>query len=180
MKKVGRQSPRGSVRSRTGKVLAPSFTGLRPASSSSSYSKQKNRASDTAHEVMLRQALWRLGLRYRKNVKSLPGKPDIVFFRNKVAIFCDGDFWHGREWPKLRVKLKQGSNSNYWVQKIRSNIERDRRNQALLEKNGWTVIRLWESDIKRSPEINAASVKKRLEILSRRFFSISVNATASR
>jgi DNA mismatch endonuclease (patch repair protein) len=112
---------------------------------------------------MLRRALWRLGLRYRKNVKSLPGKPDIVFFRNKVAIFCDGDFWHGREWPKLRAKLKRGSNSNYWLQKIRSNIERDRRNQALLEKSGWLVIRLWESDIKRSPEITAALLKKRLK-----------------
>jgi DNA mismatch endonuclease (patch repair protein) len=142
---------------------APSFRGLRPASRTSSISKRSNRATDTAHEVVLRRALWRIGVRFRKNVRSLPGKPDIVFLRAKVAVFCDGDFWHGRHWSKLKSKLRRGSNADYWTTKIQSNIERDRRNRAVLQKAGWKVIRLWESDIKRDPQSNAALVKSVVE-----------------
>jgi len=99
-------------------------------------------------------------LRYRKNVKTLPGKPDIVFGRARVAVFCDGDFWHGRNWKELKSKLRQGTNAEYWLAKIESNIERDRLNTALLEADGWSVLRLWETDIKRDPQAAAESVKK--------------------
>jgi DNA mismatch endonuclease (patch repair protein) len=99
--------------------------------------------------MLLRRELWRMGLGYRKNVISLPGKPDIVFASAKVAVFCDGDFWHGRNWPELSAKLLEGSNADYWQAKIRSNMDRDQRNTALLEGDGWLVIRLWETDIKK-------------------------------
>ncbi|MBC8030709.1 MAG: very short patch repair endonuclease [Pyrinomonadaceae bacterium] len=165
MKKVTQPSLRESSRN-TRRVVAPSFIGLKPASLASSYAKQRNRGSDTAHEVMLRRELWHLGLRYRKTVRTLPGKPDIVFSRRRLAIFCDGDFWHGREWRKLRLKLKAGSNSSYWLKKIQSNIQRDRHNQTLLQCAGWTVIRLWESDIKRDPKKEAALIKREIEKLS--------------
>jgi len=166
MNKVNQSSLRGSSRNNR-RVIAPSFNGLKPASLASSYAKQRNPASGTAHEVMLRRALWHLGLRYRKNVSSLPGKPDIVFVRKKLAIFCDGDFWHGREWRKLRLKLMKGTNSSYWLKKIQSNIQRDRHNQALLQHDGWKVIRLWESDIKRDPDKKAALIMRAIRRLSR-------------
>src|SRR5262245_16915381 len=91
----------------------PSFAGLTPASEASSRAKQANRKVDTAPEVLLRHALWRLGLRYRKNVTALPGMPDLVFPRARAVVFCDGDFWHGRDWPHLREKLERGTNGSY-------------------------------------------------------------------
>ena len=141
----------------------PSFTGLTPASEVSSRSKRSNPNSDTQHEVMLRSQLWRLGLRFRKNVKTLPGKPDIVFRSVRVVVFCDGDFWHGRYWKTLQLKLKRGTNASYWSAKIASNIYRDKRNTALLKKAGWHVIRLWETDIKRDPLAAATLVKKAVD-----------------
>ena len=127
----------------------PSFKGLQPASATSSKAKRANKRSDTQHEMLLRRELWRMGLRYRKNVDSLPGKPDIVFASAKVVVFCDGDFWHGRNWSELSAKLRQGSNADYWQAKIKGNMDRDQRNSALLEGDGWLVIRLWETDIKK-------------------------------
>jgi DNA mismatch endonuclease (patch repair protein) len=111
-----------------------------------------NRARDTVHEKTLRTLLWRGGLRYRKNVATLPGKPDIVFTRRKVVVFCDGDFWHGRDWQRLSTKLNTGANPSYWLLKIKTNRERDRRTDRLLQEAGWTVLRYWETDIHRDPE----------------------------
>lgn len=141
----------------------PSFTGLAAASAASSKAKQKNKSVDTEHERLLRQALWRMGLRFRKNVSDLPGKPDIVFPGPRVVVFCDGDFWHGRKWETLKVKLGQGHNSGYWPEKIKKNMERDVRNTQALEASGWRVVRLWETDIKRDPEAAAALVKRIIE-----------------
>lgn len=138
----------------------PSFSDLQPASDASSRAKRRNRRTDTQHERMLRRELWRMGLRYRKNVETLPGKPDIVFARSRVAVFCDGDFWHGRDWKELKSKLSQGTNAGYWVSKIQSNIERDRLNKSLLEADGWVVQRLWETDIRRDPEAAAKVVRE--------------------
>jgi DNA mismatch endonuclease (patch repair protein) len=134
----------------------PSYKGLKPASEVASRAKRNNRRSDTKPELMLRKELWKVGLRFRKNVKELQGKPDIVFNKARVAIFCDGDFWHGRNWQLLKSKLDNGTNSTYWVAKIAANMERDKRNTALLEELGWHVIRVWEGDIKKNmPEIVA-------------------------
>jgi DNA mismatch endonuclease (patch repair protein) len=108
-----------------------------------------NHAQETAHEKTLRALLWRSGLRFRKNVASLPGKPDIVFTRRKVVVFCDGDFWHGRNWQQLSAKLNTGANPTYWLLKIKTNRERDLRTDKLLQEAGWMVLRYWETDIHR-------------------------------
>lgn len=141
-------------------VKSLSFTDLKPASGASSRAKCHNRRIDTQHEKMLRRELWQIGLRYRKNVETLPGKPDIVFVRARVAVFCDGDFWHGHNWEEQKSKLCQGTNAEYWLSKIESNIERDRLNNALLEADGWSVLRLWETDIKRDPQAAAELIKE--------------------
>lgn len=145
----------------------PSFDGLSPASPASSRAKKMNRSFDTSHERVLRALLWKHGLRYRKNVRTLPGKPDIVFLADRVAVFCDGDFWHGRHWWRLARNLSAGTNAGYWVSKIKSNRRRDRRNRRLLEKAGWTVVRIWETDIHDAPE-QAASVIESLVLRRRR------------
>ncbi len=113
--------------------------------------KERNRCADTQHEVLLRRTLWHLGLRFLKYVRTLTGKPDIVFPRARTVVFCDGDFWHGRNWKQLKLKLTAGSNPGYWKQKIASNIHRDRRHTALLRRQGWRVIRVWETDIHKHP-----------------------------
>ena len=138
----------------------PSFKGLKPASETSSRAKKVNRSADTGHESLLRSLLWSRGLRFRKNVKALPGKPDIVFSRERVVVFCDGDFWYGRNWRKLSRKLRVGANSTYWLQKISTNMRRDRRNSKVLERENWHVIRMWEMDIHADPERAAQRVEK--------------------
>jgi DNA mismatch endonuclease Vsr len=105
--------------------MTPSYAGFRPASEAASRAKRANRHADTGHELLLRRELWRLGLRYRKNVKGLPGKPDLVFGSARIAVFCDGDFWHGRDWERLKEELARRHNSTYWLAKISRNRERD-------------------------------------------------------
>ena len=111
---------------------------------------------------MLRKALWARGLRYRINVR-LPGKPDLVFPGSQVAVFVDGDFWHGRSWEQRKAKLAEGSNPTYWTAKIGYNIEHDRDVTATLRQNGWTVLRFWETDIRTDPRPAVACVLEALE-----------------
>ena len=107
------------------------------------------RSKDTDIEVMLRRELWNRGYRYRKNDKSLPGTPDIVLGKYKIVIFCDGEFFHGKDWEVLKPRLMKSNNSEYWISKISRNITHDNEvNKALLFK-GWTVIRFWGNDIKK-------------------------------
>lgn len=105
------------------------------------------KSKDTSIEVTLRKALWRKGYRYRKNYKALPGRPDIVLTKEKIAIFCDGEFFHGKNWQILRPKLLTGSNPEFWVNKIECNRKRDDENEKKLLFLGWTVIRFWGDDI---------------------------------
>jgi len=141
-------------------MKTPSFAGLKPASQTASLAKRMNRAADTVHEKLIRKALWRRGLRFRKNVTTLPGKPDIVFPRARVVVFCDGDFWHGRNWRRLSRKLRDGANAPYWCQKIKANIARDRRTTRALQNENWRVIRLWEGDIRANPDRLARYVQR--------------------
>ncbi len=141
------------------KQMTPSFKGLRSASSASSRSKRSNRPTDTKPELLLRKAVWRLGLRYYTNVSSLPGKPDMVFPRIKLAVFCDGDFWHGRNWRESKARLLKGWNATYWTAKISRNMERDREVNAVLEREGWLVLRFWEKDILKDPIFIALRVQ---------------------
>ena len=126
---------------------APRFEGFTPSSERASKTAKAIGRKETKAEVALRKALWALGLRYRKNVASLPGRPDIVLGKYRVVVFVDGDFWHGRDWEARLAKLQRGSNAPYWVAKIAANMERDRRKTAELEAAGWTVVRVWERDI---------------------------------
>ncbi len=96
---------------------------------------------------MLRRTLWRRGLRYRKNAPDLPGRPDIVFRSARLAVFCDGDFWHGADWESRKAKLAQGHNAAYWVAKIERNRARDAEVNERLRSMGWRSLRLWESAI---------------------------------
>ena len=105
------------------------------------------RSADTMIERKLRKALWDRGYRYRKNYKGLPGHPDIAIPKYKIAIFCDGEFFHGKDWDSLRDRLERGKNSDYWVKKIKRNQERDEEINKQLNYMGWTVIRFWETDI---------------------------------
>lgn len=144
-------------------IKVPSFSNYKPVSEATSRNKRANRRRDTFHEILLRRELWRMGLRFRKNVESMTGKPDIVFRGARVAVFCDGDFWHGRNWQSLKDKLEGGANSTYWAAKIARNVERDKQNNAFLRSEGWHVIRLWETDVKRDPLRAATLVKKTVE-----------------
>ncbi len=110
------------------------------------------RGKDTSIEVALRKALWKKGYRYRKNYKELPGKPDIVLTKYKIAIFCDSEFFHGKDWEVLRPRLQKGSNPDYWIPKIERNMERDRENDKHLLFLGWTVIHFWGKDILKKEE----------------------------
>ncbi len=108
---------------------------------------QAIKSKDTSIERMLRKALWHEGIRYRKNYKLLPGKPDIAITRYRIAVFCDSDFWHGYDWPVRNERIK--SNREYWIPKIERNMERDKEVTARLEADGWTVLRFWEWQIRK-------------------------------
>lgn len=97
-------------------------------------------------------------MRYRIDVTNLVGRPDLVFRAARVVVFCDGDYWHGRDLDRRLAKLAAGHNAPYWVAKITSNVERDRRVTAALEHEGWLVLRYWETDIKKSAPVIAREV----------------------
>lgn len=131
------------------------------------------RSKETATEIKLRSALFALGLRYRKNVRGLIGTPDIVFPREKVAIFVDGDYWHGRRLIEkgisaLSVQFRRAQ-LPYWRAKLLRNLERDRTVTAALRADGWTVIRYWESDVKIRVPYYAMRIHRRLEVLRQAF-----------
>ena len=105
------------------------------------------KSKDTSSEVKLRKELWSRGYRYRKNVSNLPGKPDIVLTKYKIAIFCDSEFFHGKDWEVLKPRLEKSNNADYWEKKISRNMERDNEINKKLLFMGWTVIRFWGKDI---------------------------------
>ena len=107
----------------------------------------KIRGKDTKPEVMFRKALWAKGYCYRKNIKKLPGKPDVVLNKFKLVIFIDGEFWHGYNWEEKKKTIK--SNRAFWIPKIERNMQRDRQVEIELVKLGFTVFRFWEQRIKK-------------------------------
>lgn len=116
-------------------------------------------SKDTKVEWILRSRLWKEGLRYRTHKKELPGKPDIIFSKEKIAVFIDGDFWHGWGWKELKPKLK----NDYWREKIKKNMERDNKTNKELRKNGWDVLRIWEHELRNNPEECVLRVKEALK-----------------
>lgn len=107
---------------------------------------QAIKSKDTSIELRLRKALWQRGIRYRKNYKKLPGKPDIAITKCRIAVFCDSDFWHGYNWETRNQCIK--SNREYWVPKIERNMERDKAVTCQLQEAGWIVLRFWEWQIR--------------------------------
>lgn len=107
-------------------------------------------AQDTKPELQVRKALWHNGYRYRTNVASIVGKPDIVFRKERVAVFIDGDFWHGNEWRRRNLSCPSElfpTRTEWWVQKIEKNVERDRVITRELQEAGWRVLRFWTSTV---------------------------------
>ncbi len=123
-----------------------------------SYNMSRIKSKDTAIELLLRRELWQRGLRYRKNSKSLYGKPDIAFIRKKIAVFCDSEFWHGYDWEHRKSDFKK--HQDFWIPKIERNMQRDREVTAALEQDGWVVLRFWGKDIKKNPSACADEIER--------------------
>lgn len=102
------------------------------------------KASETNIERILGKAMFSLGLRYRKQL-PIVGKPDFAFLSEKIAVFCDGSFWHGKEWDTAKERIR--TNRDFWWPKIEKNMKRDQEVNDALEKSGWLVIRFWDTDI---------------------------------
>jgi DNA mismatch endonuclease (patch repair protein) len=111
---------------------------------------RKIKAKNTKGEVLLAKALWASGARYRRHYKLLPGKPDLVFTKQKLVVFIDGEFWHGYQWEERKQRLLnnlEGNRQKYWVEKIERNMARDRRNEQAIKEAGWTVLRYWHRQV---------------------------------
>ena len=104
------------------------------------------KSSGSLIERLLARALWERGLRYRKNVSNVFGKPDIVFLKKKIAVFCDSEFWHGFDWEERKKDIK--SHQEFWIPKIERNIKRDQEVNEKLRDEGWIVLRFWGTQIK--------------------------------
>lgn len=127
------------------------------------------RSKNTKIERILRKALWERGIRYRKNYSKLPGKPDIVLTKYNIAIFCDSEFFHGKNWEAQKIRLAKGNNGEFWINKISKNIIHDEEINKKLWFMGWTVIRFWGEEIKKNTDeciktIEEAIFEKQLDL----------------
>jgi len=138
-----------------GEVIVLARKKKKPLSRSEIMSHIKGK--DTKIEVLLRKELWHRGLRYRKNYTGVVGKPDIVFLRKKIAVFCDSEFWHGK---MLMEGKAPKTNRDYWLPKLQRNIERDKEVTSELLSMGWTVLRFWEADIQKDVTVCADTIEK--------------------
>lgn len=111
---------------------------------------QAIRGTGSIIEQRLQKALWNKGYRYRKNYKSIIGRPDIAFPSLKIAIFCDSEFWHGYDWENRKFDFH--INREFWWRKIKRNVDRDQNVNSILDKEGWIVLRFWGKDIKKDLE----------------------------
>lgn len=115
------------------------------------------KSTATKSEVALGKALWQSGLRYRKNNKTVFGKPDFTFKKYNVAVFVDSEFFHGKD---FETKKKPATNADFWLKKISRNIERDKEVNAHLTANGWTVLRFWSNEVKKNLDGCVAIIQK--------------------
>ncbi len=113
---------------------------------------QNIKCKDTKIEIILRKALWNKGIRYRKNYDKVPGRPDIVITKYKIAIFCDSEFFHGKDWESQKKRLMKGDNGEFWINKISKNRERDTEINKKLFVDGWKVIRFWGTELKKNTD----------------------------
>lgn len=121
---------------------------------------QSIHSKDTKIEVILRNALWHEGIRYRKNYTKIPGKPDIAITKYKIAVFCDSEFFHGKDWDQLKPRLEKSNNSDFWIKKISRNRERDVEVDRELRSLGWIVLRFWGAEIKKELEQCVNTIKE--------------------
>ena len=126
-----------------------------------SYNMQRVKNKDSDIELMLRKELWSRGIHYRKNANKVIGKPDIVFIKKKIAVFCDSEFWHGFNWEERKNDFK--TNQDFWIPKIERNIQRDIEVNKQLVEAGWTVLRFWGHDIKKHCNECADQIEKVLK-----------------
>lgn len=129
------------------------------------------RSKNTGPEAILKRALRASGLKFRSHPENVLGRPDLVFPRKKVAVFVDGDFWHGRQWrlrglSSLEKQFSRSKNRSYWIRKIKNNIKRDKRTTRYLRRLGWHVMRVWESDLKSDPRRLVSRVTRALKRVS--------------
>jgi DNA mismatch endonuclease (patch repair protein) len=126
------------------------------------YNMSKVKSKDTKIEIVLRKELWRRGLRYRKNVSTIMGKPDIAFIGKKVAVFCDSEFWHGYNWQERKKDFK--SHQKFWIPKIERNMQRDMEVTAALSEEGWIVLRFWGNEILKKTKECADLIERAVRI----------------
>ncbi|ADY93401.1 TPA: very short patch repair endonuclease [Neisseria meningitidis] len=119
---------------------------------------QSNKSKGTKPELALAKAMWALGLRYRKNSGSIFGKPDFSFKKYKVAVFVDGEFWHGKDWEQRKAEIK--GNREFWIAKIERNIRRDMEVTGRLKVEGWAVLRFWSNDVVKNTTCCAEKVRQ--------------------
>lgn len=115
------------------------------------------RRRDTKPELLLRRLLHKLGYRYRVDVRELPGRPDMVFTKRKLAVFVHGCFWH--QHPDCLQASLPKTNQAYWIPKLRANVIRDARHVSELRQRGFQIVTLWECEIENSPDLAAADVQ---------------------
>ncbi len=128
---------------------------------------QAVKSSGSKIETALAKALWKKGYRYRKNDKSVFGKPDLCFKKYKIAIFADSEFWHGKDWEIRKHDHK--SNQAFWHKKIERNIERDKEVNAELKKQGWKVLRFWGKDIEKNLSDCVAKIESEIKAAATKF-----------
>jgi len=119
---------------------------------------KKIKSDKTTPEILLQKALRKEKIKFRKNYKKLPGVPDIVLLQEKIAIFVDGEFWHGYKWKDKKERIK--SNRDYWMPKIERNIKRDKQNNRKLKEDGWKVLRFWQQQLKKDLPMAIKKIKK--------------------
>ncbi|MCL9805027.1 very short patch repair endonuclease [Flavobacterium amniphilum] len=120
------------------------------------------KSTGTKSEVKLAKALWHLGYRYRKNDKTVFGKPDLTFKKYKLAVFVDSEFFHGKNWETEKHRIK--TNIDFWHKKIERNIERDKEVNTFLQENGWTILRFWDKEIMKNIDDCIAEIQKHLSL----------------
>ncbi|WP_260442430.1 very short patch repair endonuclease [Tannerella forsythia] len=126
-----------------------------------------HKSSGTQPELLLAKTLFARGHRYRKNNRTVFGKPDLTFKKIKLAIFVDGEFWHGRNWEKRKFDHK--SNQEFWINKIERNIERDKEVNQILTSQGWKVLRFWDKEIEKDLIFCVLQIEEAIKELEMKF-----------
>ena len=135
-------------------------------------SLRANRSTGTSIEVIFGRLLYAAGVRYRKNDRKVCGSPDFTLPGLKIAIFCDGEFWHGRDWERRKADHK--TNRSFWISKIEANMERDRQVNEALHQMGWKVFRFWETDLRKTPDRCLNTILSQVNLMKNENISLSL------